>query len=683
MNALRLGGKRVEVRDCNLGDLQTVLQLLRQGKATVGFLPDEAVEQRIHKGTLLVATVDDRITGYLLYDLPANSVAIRQLVIARRHRKSGVARALVDELVRRHQENLRGIRLWCRRDYEANDVWHRLGFSPRNERPGRGKGGKVLTLWWRSFGQPDLFSLAREADDRPVAALDTQLLIWGSDGRLLITEDLLADWVRAEVVFGIIDHSLVEMNGRADLVERQTHIQYALGFEDLRMRPEAADRLITEVHKVLGAAAEPHRADILLAVRAATASARWFVTEDIGFRQACAATLKELADIDVVSVSEMILAADQLVRGDTYQGRYLQGTDIEVREVTTGDLDSVARIFLSQSAGETFKVWRARLHGLATDVARNRLYLMCDQSKPVALAAVTAGAVLEVPICRVRRGPAEPTLARQLLGWLRDKCIEVGAAAVRITDEHPGQWIVSRCVNEGFLPDVTPTAVPMTGPATIRQISAALATPPLVDYLRPQHAEALAALTPSPEAAHSVESVFHPVIVTGAGLRTIRVPIKPHYAIELFDHALSEGRLWGRERSVALRREHVYFRSPTSPALFTTPARILWQVTGDRRFGGRTLRGWSLLDDVVVGDVSQLIKRFSHLGVLNEAQIREFARDGSVMALRFSHTTVFRRPLSLADYRGVMNDLEPGKGLTHFPQPVAERTFVRLATMAT
>lgn len=69
--------------------------------------------------------------------------------------------------------------------------------------------------------------------------------------------------------------------------------------------------------------------------------------------------------------------------------------------------------------------------------------------------------------------------------------------------------------------------------------------------------------------------------------------------------------------------------------------------------------------------------------MLNEAQIREFARDGSVMALRFSHTTVFRRPLSLADYRGVMNDLEPGKGLTHFPQPVAERTFVRLATMAT
>src|SRR3546814_20693938 len=87
---------------------------------------------------------------------------------------------------------------------------------------------------------------------------------------------------------------------------------------------------------------------MLLAVRAATAGARWFVTEDIPFRQACAATLKELADIEVVSVSEMILAADQLVRGDISQGRYLQGTDTEVRAVTPGAIDRVARVFLHQ-----------------------------------------------------------------------------------------------------------------------------------------------------------------------------------------------------------------------------------------------------------------------------------------------------------------------------------------------
>src|SRR3546814_6792613 len=130
---------------------------------------------------------------------------------------------------------------------------------------------------------------------------------------------------------------------------------------------------------------------------------------------------------------------------------------------------------------------------------------MCDRSDPVALPAVTAVEVLDVPICLGRRGPAEPTLARQLLGWLRDNCIEEGAAAVRITDEDPGQWIENRCAHEGFLPDVAPTAVPMSGIASIRQVSAALSVPPLAEYLSAEHAEALALLVPSPEAAHSIE----------------------------------------------------------------------------------------------------------------------------------------------------------------------------------
>ncbi len=661
-----------------------MLRLLKQAKGTVGFLTDEAVEQRILKGTLLVALVEEEIIGYLLYDLPADTVTIRQLVVTSKVRDTGAARAMVEELVSRYQTLRRDIRLTCRRDYEANEVWHRLGFSPRSERRGRGKTGKVLTLWSRSFGRPDLFSLARETDGRPIAALDTNLLIRGSDLDPEVVEHLLSDWVRAEVMFGFIDHSLVEINGKEEGEVRRRHIHYASGFEDLRYPSDIAETLRSAVLDALGPAASPHIDDILLATRAAAAGARWFVTEDIPFRVRCAVVLKNIADIDLISISEMVMAADLLVRGELYQGRHLQGTDIEVREVTTGDLDDIARIFLNQRAGETLKVWRKYLHSLATDVARTHLYLFCDNGDPVALGAVTLGDILDVPVCRVRRGREEPTMARQLLGWLRDQCLEMGASAIQITDEHSGQWIDSRCAAEGFLPDQRPTAVPMRGAITIAGVGAVLAAPPLGTRLNPKHAEALVQLTPSPAAAHSVESVFHPVIVTGAGLPTIRVPIILNYAIELFDHALSEGRLWGRERSVALRREHVYFRTPTVPSLLTAPARLLWQVTGDRRYGGGTLRAWSLLDETVIGDVDQLISRFSHLGVLDRIEILRMARAGRVMALRFSHTTVFPRPISLAEYRDVMAELEPGVGIASVgPQPVSEQVFVRLATVAT
>lgn len=673
----------MEIRDGRFEELPSVLELLKQAKGNVGFLPDEAVEQRMRKGTLLVAVVDDEIIGYLLYDLPADTVTIRQLAIARRARKTGAARALVDELACRYRTLRRGIRLTCRRDYEANDVWQRLGFSPRSERRGRGKGDKVLTLWWRSFGQPDLFSLARENDDRPVAALDTNLLIRGSDGAVEVVEHLLADWVQAEVVFGFVDHSLVEINGHDDEDARRRHTRYASGFDELRFSSDIADTLRSAALEALGPTGARHLDDILLATRAAAAGARWFVTEDGPFRTACAIALKHVADIHVVPISEMVLAADQLVRGELYYGQHLQGTDIEVREVITDDLDEVARTFLNQRAGETLKVWRKHLHALATDVARTHLYLFCDNGNPLALGAVTSGDILEVPVCRVRSGPTEPTIARQLLGWLRDQCWEMGASAVQITDERPGQWIQSGYVAEGFLPDQRPTAVPIRGATTIAGVGAILAAAPLATRLDPDHAVALSRLTPSAAAAHSVESVFHPVIVTGAGLRTVRVPIGSHYAIELFDHVLSEGRLWGRDRSVALRREHVYFRSPTAKSLLESPARLLWQVTGDKGHGGGTLRAWSLLDETIVGHVDQLISRFSHLGVLDRTEILGMARAGKVMALRFSHTTVFPRPISLAEFRGIMGELEPGVGVVHMgPQPVTERVFVRVATMA-
>jgi hypothetical protein len=224
----------------------------------------------------------------------------------------------------------------------------------------------------------------------------------------------------------------------------------------------------------------------------------------------------------------------------------------------------------------------------------------------------------------------------------------------------------------------------MRGAATLSEVGRVLGSVPLRTRLGPDPADRIQALAPTPEVAYSVESIFHPVVVTGAGLRTIAVPIRPQFAVELFDYGLSEGRLWGRDRSIALRREHVYFRTPTYQKLLQGPARLLWRVTGDERFGGKSIRGWSLLDEAVTGDVDHLISRFSHLGVLDRGQITQESRGGHVMALRFSHTAVFPRPVALAEYRDVMGVLEPDTGIVNLsPQELTEQVFVRLATMAT
>lgn len=131
--------------------MTAVLDLQRTAKATVGFLPDQAIRDRAEVATLLVALDGDQVVAYLLYDLPRNEIRIRQLVVAEGSRGRGLAELLVDLLSQRHPQRV-GVVLDCRRDFPASGLWPHLGFTPTSERPGRGAGDTVLTRWWLYFG---------------------------------------------------------------------------------------------------------------------------------------------------------------------------------------------------------------------------------------------------------------------------------------------------------------------------------------------------------------------------------------------------------------------------------------------------------------------------------------------------------------------------------------------------
>lgn len=95
------------------------------------------------------------------------------------------------------------------------------------------------------------------------------------------------------------------------------------------------------------------------------------------------------------------------------------------------------------------------------------------------------------------------------------------------------------------------------------------------------------------------------------------------------------------------------------------------------------MRAMSLLNEVVVGDVEQIIRRFAHLGVLDPDQVKGRARNGRIMALRFSHTSLFPNPVPLDRYVEVMAALTPDvHPIWVSPQAVNEQVFDRVITMA-
>jgi predicted nucleic acid-binding protein len=671
----------VEIRTGKHDDFAAILAMQKTSKETVGFIPDQAVRDRLERGTILVAEWDDgRIVGYLMYDLPRNEVSIKHLVTDPWTRLGGVAEQLVERLVSLVHGQRQWIGLKCRRDYELRKFWERVGFTPYGEVAGRAKDGSVLTLWRRELGYPDLFGAAAEQDPRPLAVLDTNLVIKGAAGDTAVGDRLLAEWVHADVRFGVAAHTYTEIDRRDVRADRERNKRYADGIGRVAGEPGLALRIEAEIRSVLGTAAEPHLEDITIAAQAASAGARWMVTEDHRFRRACGDVIAKVAEVELVSIAGLLVEVNSLAAGDGYRPVELMGTDVSVQAVESGDFDELARRFLNQRAGETFNEFRSRLHALASAVPETHLSVFVGDGELLALVAVRSGEVLEAPVCRVRHGAFEPTLARQVLGWLRDQVVTNGAVAIRLTDRASGRWVGAGLVGEGFLDAETPIAVPVVGSGSIVDLSARLELEPLASLIGHDQIDRVRALPDDEASAHLVERTFDPFTVLGAGLRTYRVPIGERYASELFDHSLSEGQLFARDRGLALRREHVYFRDPGGG--IEAPARILWHVTGDGS-GGRKMRAVSLLNEVVVGDVDQIIRRFAPLGVLDPEQVKGRAKNGRIMALRFSHTSLFPSPVTLDQYVEVMAELTPDDHpIWVSPQAVTEQVFDRVITMA-
>ena len=132
--------------------------------------------------------------------------------------------------------------------------------------------------------------------------------------------------------------------------------------------------------------------------------------------------------------------------------------------------------------------------------------------------------------------------------------------------------------------------------------------------------------------------------------------------MSLIDRQLSSSDMFGGDPSVLLRWENVYYRqAATSQKILKAPGRILWYVSRSQK----QIVAVSHLDEVVVDTAKELLRRFKKFGILGwEELYRMCAGDTSMelMALRFSHTFVFRKRLPLNEVRAVYE--EDGSGLT-------------------
>jgi len=163
----------------------------------------------------------------------------------------------------------------------------------------------------------------------------------------------------------------------------------------------------------------------------------------------------------------------------------------------------------------------------------------------------------------------------------------------------------------------------------------------------------------------SIEEFLFPAKITDGAIPSFIVPIKPRWAHNLFDEKLANQTIFGTQKTqLALNREAVYYKSKRGAKKLKpgVTGRILWYVSQDKDrgyTGVSAIRACSRLDEVIIGKPRDLYRLFRNLGIYEWSDIFKLTNNDEnqeIMALRFSDTELFKRPVPLKQIQQILKN---------------------------
>ena len=665
---------------CGTDIFEQVIALHGPNRGTLGFFPRGAFEEYARKDGILVAVSDDgRVLGYIAVRTSGGWAHIAHLCVDGRWRRSSIAKELVERIsanAAKHQHL--GVRLKCRRDFEANHFWPKVGFVARGQKPGRGAEPRDLTVWIRRNAEvPDLFSFAGSDDpDRRLVVLDANTFydLQHEDDmsnnlpeRVKESLQLCAGWLQDAVELCVVDEIYCEIERRSCSDEVKLQRERVAGFRELSHNGESAKEHYTSLQAILGwhRPKTQQRSDMWQIAKAAAAGADFFVTRDETLLKAASRISEELS-ILILRPSALLTSIDGEGRSELYSPSRLAGTNTSVRIPTDDGIKQVLDAFLGRNPQEPLHRFRSLVQRILAEAAgrQDRLVqLMSDENNaPVVMVAyrfATSGDI-DIEILRSAAHRLAPTAIRHVLLTVIQEAANHGGRRIVLTDPH--------CSN------LTKTA--------LEELHFAHHEGRWYRELRPEVVQ-LASLGSSlgiaePEAGWvmndilGLEDRFWPLKIQGMDVPCVVVTINDHWAAKLFDSELAMSELFAVDPLRVLNRENVFYRHKDKWPK-SEPKRILWYVSRTNTF-----RACSRLLNVERGPAFKLFRRYERLGVYEwDDLIRTTDGNphGELMAIHFTDTELFDRPVSL-DFA---KTLGVGK-MVAGPQPVSEQQFLQIYT---
>ena len=693
----KLGAEvRIETIPLESSLLAAVKSLARTNSRTLGFLPEGAIEAYAATSNV-VAAIDDQhnLLGCLIYRVANVRATVVHLCVASAHRRKGVGRTLVNHLIERTW-NLRGISLKTRRDFPANDLWPRLGFSAVGEAPGRGRDGHTLTDWWLPHPQETLFSFAAlTSHTRPPtdAAIDMNVFYDLHIERETSKESraLLSDWLSDEVRLCLTPEHLDEIDRLPNAVDRTNQRQWASNYERVAASMPDFQQSYRSLEAILGTATSKRKeSDLRHLAHTIASGTRLFVTRDEAIQNHSERIEDELGLI-LLRPAALVIQLDRYRNESGYYPIKLRGTQVQIVRASSDEIADLPRLFLEHGQGELLSSFRRRFNRLLADPGSVRTWVIRTGEMPVALVVVDQRhpSILKIPFLRVRPGPLATTVARFSLTFIVETSVRNGYSISTITETTLSSIVFDALSESAFLQGHsawTKISVPCIGsPDRVADHLTAVARDLRGDKLRLQWIPSLANTIKnetSPSEIAGCERRLWPAKIIGTELSTFVVPIRPFWAQSLFDEGLAAQTLFGAEPALALNWENVYYRSRRFSGGLQAPCRVLWYVSKDRRFNmAGHIRACSLALEVEILPAREAYRRNRRLGVYEWVNIKRISDNdptGRVMVIRFADTELFENPIKFNEACEIIEAVDNRRPTFQSPVRVSDEAFARI-----
>lgn len=695
----------IEAIDDRSPHLQTVIELGDANKATLSFFPEGAFRTHAARRQIIVAIEPEAgCIGYLLYGASPryNRVTIIHLCLASSHQGKGLARKLVDYLIQITQQ-YSGIGLTCRRDYELDNFWSKLGFVAQYDEPAK-TAGKLNTYWWLDHGHPNLFSTAaiHQREFKLCVVINADIFFDLSSNKTIENEEsefLLSDWLQPELDLCLNDEIFNRINFISNADQRKKQQKFAKSFTFLPCQNKRRDEGYQSLQDYFSQKGiSVNDSDLRYLARTIASDVYILVTRD--------SQLLNIADdiytrfrLSIIRPIDLIVQLEELRINPEYQPIRLAGTSLKQKRVQNGQETILNDYFQSDKQGEDKAEFQQKLRRFFAEPNKFDCSVVFEGEKqPLALVVYDRHKryELEIPMLRVGENLLAATIAHHLIFQATSLSAREQRQFTRITDPHLQEEVTTAIqkdtfvkVNNGWLR--ANIAVAETAPQLAKRLTdLASNLGQEYDFCR-QIANTLNTESTilDIKTLLDIERFLFPAKIIDADIPTFIIPIQPFWAQQLFDARLANQTLFGATKTeLALNREAIYYKAKNAPKELKpgVSGRILWYVSNDDDRGYieiSAIRACSRFDEVVIGKPKDLYRRFRNLGVYEwENVLLDVAHnklDNDIMAIRFTDTEPLSNPIPLKKLQEILGKKVTMQGTFY----ISKDDFAKLYTLGT